>query len=277
VSDSAVHAFAYLDYRAFLRDLFAEKKANGRGFSHRAFSRRAGLRSTNYLNLVVQGKRNLTPGAAQSFARGFGLAKQEADYFCALVRFNQAKAADERARAFDELGRFRQFRSVHELAAAETEYYSTWYVPAIRELAARADFRDDPKWIAERLIPRISAVQARRALALLEKLGLLVRRRGKLERADDLVTTGDKPLGHHVVAYHRSMLTRASEAIDRIPREEREISSVTLCVSSGMLARLKGRIVEFRRELLQMAELEGPAERVVQINFQLFPMSKKET
>src|SRR5688572_25383692 len=108
VSDPAVHAFAYLDYRAFLRDLYAAKKASGTGFSHRAFSRRAGLRSTNYLNLVVQGKRNLTPSGAQSFARGFGLAKQEADYFCALVRFNQAKGADERARAFDDLGRFRQ-------------------------------------------------------------------------------------------------------------------------------------------------------------------------
>jgi uncharacterized protein (TIGR02147 family) len=72
------------------------------------------------------------------------------------------------------------------------------------------------------------------------------------------------------------MLARASEAIDRIPREEREISSVTLCVSHDTLLRLKARIREFRRELLQLAELEGEPERVVQINFQLFPLSKKE-
>ena len=39
---------------------------------------------------------------------------------------------------------------------------------------------------------------------------------------------------------------------------------------------LKERIREFRRELLQLAELEGKPERVVQINFQLFPLSRQE-
>lgn len=162
-----VHAFSYLEYRAFLRDLFAAKKAAAPSFSHRAFSRRAGLRSTNYLHLVVAGKRNLTPVAARSFAKGFGLAKDESNYFCALVRYNQAKVADERAEAFAALGRFRKFREVHELATAQSAYQSTWYLPAIRELAARRDFREDPKWIAERLVPRISAQEARRAVALL--------------------------------------------------------------------------------------------------------------
>jgi uncharacterized protein (TIGR02147 family) len=125
-------------------------------------------------------------------------------------------------------------------------------------------------------VPRISPAEARRAVALLLELGLLVRRGQRLERAADLVSTGEAPLGHHLVAYHRAMLARASESMDLVPRDEREISSVTLCVSRNMLARLKQRIVDFRHDLLQMAELEGPAERVVQINFQLFPMSKKE-
>jgi uncharacterized protein (TIGR02147 family) len=277
VNGERVHAFRYLDYRAFLRDLYAEKKAASSGFSHRAFSRRAGLRSTNYLYLVLGGKRNLTPAAARNFARGFGLAKEDTSYFCALVTYNQAKTADERAEAFERLGRFRKFREVHVLAAAQSAYHSTWYLPAIRELAARDDFCDDPKWIADAIVPRISVAEARRAVALLAELGLLVRRGERLERAEDLVSTADGPLGHHLVAYHRAMLERASEAIDCIPREEREISSLTLCVSQNMLERLKQRIVEFRHELLQMAELEGPAARVVQINFQLFPLSRKET
>lgn len=76
--------------------------------------------------------------------------------------------------------------------------------------------------------------------------------------------------------YHRAMLARASEAIDRVPRDEREISSITVCVSHEVMLRLKERIRDFRRELLQLAELEGKPERVVQINFQLFPLSKKE-
>jgi uncharacterized protein (TIGR02147 family) len=61
-----------------------------------------------------------------------------------------------------------------------------------------------------------------------------------------------------------------------VPREEREISSLTLCVSHDVLLRLKERIREFRKELLAIAELEGKPERVVQLNFQLFPLSRRE-
>jgi uncharacterized protein (TIGR02147 family) len=273
----SVHAFAYLDYRAFLRDLFEEKKALKAGFSHRAFSRRAGLKSTNYLHLVISGQRNLTGAAARQFAKGFGLQKDEADYFCELVSFNQASTAEERGRAYERLGRFSKFRSAHQLAAAQGEYHALWYLPAIRELAAREDFSDDPKWIGKALIPPISTAEAKKGAARLEELGLLVRdARGRLRQATEVVTTGSGPLGHQVVAYHRAMMERASESIDRVPREEREISSLTLCVSHDVLLRLKERIREFRKELLAIAELEGKPERVVQLNFQLFPLSRRE-
>jgi uncharacterized protein (TIGR02147 family) len=275
-SEDSVHAFAYLDYRAFLRDLYGHKKAANPGFSHRAFSRRAGLKSTNYLHLVIGGKRRLTPDGAQRFARGFGLPKDESDYFCELVAFNQAKTTEERSRAYERLARFRKFRTAQKLELAQHDYHAHWYLPAIRELAAREDFRDDPAWIARTLVPSIAPAEAKKALARLLELGLLVRlRNGKLTRKTELVTTGSGPLGHHVVAYHRAMMERASESIDAIPRDEREISSVTLCVSQDVLLRLKERIREFRRELLHLAELEGEPERVVQINFQLFPLSKK--
>jgi uncharacterized protein (TIGR02147 family) len=84
------------------------------------------------------------------------------------------------------------------------------------------------------------------------------------------------PLAHHVVEYHRAMLERASHAIDEVPRDEREISTLTLCVSHDVMLKLKERIRELRRELLHVAEQEGQPERVVQINFQLFPMSRKK-
>jgi uncharacterized protein (TIGR02147 family) len=278
-SPERVNIFEYLDYREFLRDFYAERKANEYGFSYRAFSKRAGLRSTNYLKLVMDGERNLTPEMAQQFARGCGLTDRAADYFCELVAFNQAQSAVERTRCHQRLGRFKQYRTLHKLDAAQAAYHSTWYLPAIRELAARADFDPDPKWIARTLLPKISASEARVALDTLIQLGLLVTDEdGSVRQAQSLVTTGPGPLGHHIVNYHRTMLERAAAAIEEVPREEREISTLTLCVSQDVLLDLKERIREFRRELLQLAELTGTPERVVQLNFQLFPLSeKKET
>lgn len=63
---SPVEVYGYLDYRAFLADLYTAKKA--RGFSYRSFSRRAGLSSPNYLKLVIDGQRNLSAKMAERFA-----------------------------------------------------------------------------------------------------------------------------------------------------------------------------------------------------------------
>jgi uncharacterized protein (TIGR02147 family) len=272
---NSVNVFQYLDYRVLVRELFEHKKRHEYGFSHRAFARRAGLTSSNFLVLVMKGERNVSAEAAERFASAFGLAKRESEYFVELVAFNQAKTTSERARCYERLSRYKQHREIHKLAAEQAAYHSAWYIPVVRELSAREDFRDNPRWIAQTLQPRITTAQAKRALAVLEKLELLKRDgKGVLRQAAPIVTTGVGPLARHVVAYHRMMLQSASRALDSVPRDEREISSLTLCVSHDVMLKLKERIREFRRELLHVAEQEGAPERVVQLNFQLFPLSQ---
>ena len=102
-----INVFEDLDYREFLRDFCQQKKATEYGSSHRAFSRRAGLRSTNSLKLVMEGERNLTAEMARQFATACRLSDREADYFCELVAFNPAKDARSRARCHERMQRFR--------------------------------------------------------------------------------------------------------------------------------------------------------------------------
>jgi uncharacterized protein (TIGR02147 family) len=269
-----VHIFNYLDYRAYLRDYYAEQKARGHQFSFRAFAQRAGIRSFNFLQLVMKGQRDLSAQMALHFAKGCGLKGPAADYFCELVAFGQAKTTEERNRAYERLGRFRQFRAAHELEPAQAAYHNNWYVPAIRELVMLPGFVEDPKWIAACLRPPISPAQAREALTILQELGLLERdAQGNLRQSKPLVTTGPGPLGHHVVNYHRVMIEQAARALDDVPRDERDISSLTLCVSASAFEHIKERIASLRQELLQLTELEGPADRVVQVGFQVFPLS----
>lgn len=270
--------FEYGDYRRFLADCYAFEKTARYGFSVRLFARRAGIRSSNYLKLVIDGKRNLSREMASQFAAGCGLHGAEADFFCELVDYCQARTAADRTRSYERLGRFRQFRAVRQLDAPQAEYHSTWYLPAIRELCRRPDFVEDPRWIARQLLPRISAAQAKRALATLQRLGLLERGEDdKLRQAAPLVTTGVGPLGHHIFNYHHMMLERAAHALDHVAHDERELSCITVCVSDHQLRDLKQRVRAFRRELLQQAELGNEPERVVQINFQLFPLSVART
>jgi uncharacterized protein (TIGR02147 family) len=267
------NVFDYLDYRAFLRDLFAERKRR-RGLSYRGFARRTGLRSPNYLQIVVEGKRNLSADLAMRIAEAFGLDPDEREFFCELVRFNQARSASERNAAYSHLTGHRRYRQVHPLDLKHAAYHSTWYIPAIRELAARADFQEDPSWIARALIPNITRAEASRALSVLIDLDLLVRdERGHLVQSQELVSTGAEVHRHHIANYHRMMMDMAARSIDTVPSADRDISSLTLCLGEGGLRTLKERIQRFRRELLDLSTLETDPRQVVQVNFQLFPLS----
>jgi uncharacterized protein (TIGR02147 family) len=269
-----LEVFAYLDYRAFLRDYYLEKK-DRRGLSYRAFSRRAGLRSPNYLKLVIDGERNLSDEMAARFAKAVGLEGDAAAYFGELVRFSQAKTTPERNDSYARLTGYRGYRRAQPLELAHAAYHSTWYLPAIRELCARRDFRDDAGWISRALWPSISKAEAASGLQTLLDLGLLVRDdSGRVVQGEPLLSTGPETRGLHIRNYHRTMMQCAADSMDTIAAKDRDISSLTLCLSRGGLARLKQRIQRFRRELLEIATLEEDPEQVVQVNFQLFPLSR---
>jgi uncharacterized protein (TIGR02147 family) len=124
------------------------------------------------------------------------------------------------------------------------------------------------------MIPPITTEQAEQALALLVQLGMLVRDADdRLVQSERVVSTGPETSGVHIVNYHRTMMQRAIESIDLIPRGERDISALTLCVGQPELARIKQRIQEFRRELVGIEGAGGRGDIVLQINFQMYPLT----
>src|ERR1700744_4726572 len=131
-----VDVFAYLDFRAFLRDYYAARKAAGRGFSYRSFSRKAGLKSPNYLKLVVDGERNLSSDMAQRFGRACNLSGDALRYFTDLVAFGQANTLAERNAIYARLNGYHRYRNAHRLDVAHAAYSSAWDMPAIRALGA---------------------------------------------------------------------------------------------------------------------------------------------
>jgi uncharacterized protein (TIGR02147 family) len=273
---AVLDVFGFLDYRAYLRAFYEEAKRT-RSFSYRVFARRAKLRSPNYLKLVIDGERNLSSAMAERFAEACGLVDEAREYFQELVAFAHAHTSSEQNERYTRLRSHRRYRSVQRLDVAQDAYHSRWYLPAIRELVLRDDFREDPEWIAERLLPSIKASEAELALQTLGELGMLVRdAAGRLRQGTRLVSTGAETRSLHLANFHRTMMAHAAESLDRIPSQERDISSVTLCVGPAGLASIKLKIQRFRAELLALSDLEASPEQVVQVNFQLFPLSRLE-
>lgn len=269
-----VVVFDYLDVRTYLRDVYVARKAHTRGWSFRAFSRRAGLAAPNHLKRIIDGERDLTAEMAVRYAAALGLDGAAASYFCDLAAFSRAANSAEKNAAYQRLATSRGYRRAQKLELAHAAYHANWWVPAIRELALRPDFRADPEWIAATLLPPIPRPDAQEALDTLIALGMIaIDPDGRARQGNTVVTTGPETRGLHIGNYHRAMLHRAAAAIDLVPAAERDISSLTFCVGPGRLAEIKERVRAFRKEIIALAAAETEGDQVIQLNLQLFPLS----
>jgi uncharacterized protein (TIGR02147 family) len=249
---------AYTDYRAYLRAMAAFLRVVRPGFSFRSFAKRAGFASPNYLKLVTDGMRNLAPDSVDKFARGLGLSRREHEVFRILVAMANARTDDERNSLFARL----RERVVHDETARlrddQFAVYDMWWALVVREMANLPEFEHDARWVARRLRPRVRSTQAQRALELLERLGMLTRGAdGRTRATDRTVSTGPElqPVQSLAVRnYHRAHLDLAARSLDEVPREARNITSVTLVLSEAGYAEAVEEIAKLRRRLLEISD-----------------------
>lgn len=267
--------FEYLDYRSYLKEMFAFFKAQSRGFSFRRFSKDAGFASPNFLKLVYDGKRNLTIESILKISKAFKLSKGEAQFLEDLALFNQASNQEKKNLYYERMLRSRNYREIRSLDQDQFEYYSRWYHIPIRELVEVSDFKEDYEWIANRLNPKISPKQAEESIELLLKLKLLKREKsGKLSQSDANLTTGPEVRSLAVMNYHKEMLKQAAEALDNVDAPARDVSAITVTLSIEQLEELKKRVYQFRKSLLSwISSGEASRDQVYQMNIQIFPMT----
>jgi uncharacterized protein (TIGR02147 family) len=266
--------FEYTNYRELMKVLIENRKAAGKSFSYRWYSQKAGYNSPNFLQLILDGKRNLTNDGVERFCNVFQLDKREKTYLRILVQFNQAKTNEEKDALAKDLINFLGRSDQYLLKMEQYNYYAKWYFIPIRELIASSGSALDIDEIGSRLRPTIVRSQVEEAIKSLLHLGMIHQEDDKFYVTDNLVTTGDEISATAVTQYHLNMLRLAGESISRFPREEREISSVTLSLTREKALEAKKLTQEFRKKLWTL-ETEETDREVYQINFQLFPMTAK--
>jgi uncharacterized protein (TIGR02147 family) len=209
-----------------------------------------------------------------------GLKKMETDYFEALVNFTQAKTDREWEFYFNHLQAFGKHHPATILRQEQFTYFSKWYYPAIRELVTIIDFKNDFKKLSRSLDPPISAVQAKKTVQLLLKMGLIKRsQEGKYNQTDKTLTTGDRVQSLAVQAFQKDILRLATESMARHKRKDCGVSTLTASISEAGFRRINEELAMFRKHLAEIIEKDEPADRIYQINFQIFPLStlpKKE-
>jgi uncharacterized protein (TIGR02147 family) len=267
--------FEFLNYREYLGAYYIAAKQNMPAFSYRYFSRKAGYASPNFLKLVIEGKRNISADSIERFAKALQLSRREKSFFTNLVAFGQAETAKDKNLAFEKVAGSRRFKKARRIDQAYFTYLSHWYIPVIREMVTRGDFNEDPRWIADQLLPPISAKQASESLDLLMELGFLIRdESGALALAEVTLTTGHEVRSLGVGNYHRQMLIRAAESIELVEAPLRDLSAMTICIRPERITEFKERIHQLCEVLMEAGERDEEPECVYQLNIQFFPVNK---
>ena len=273
--------FLYSNYREFLRDYYLAQKKSVPKLTFRLFAQQAGFSSASFQKLVMDGKKNLTMESILKISRAVRLNKKAGEYFKALVFFNQVKTLEEKKYFLKIIDSFRKKNKPEKLLPREYDYLKEWYHCVIREMVDFPDFKEDPEYINKKLLYAVKPDAIRKSLDFLLETGFLVRDgNGKLTKKDKTLATGEivdqEILGTIARNHHCSMIDLARKAASNLPKEERSVSNTTLGISAAAYESVLKRIEQLRLEILEIAAADPAADRVFQLNVNLFPLTKRK-
>jgi uncharacterized protein (TIGR02147 family) len=272
-----INIFDYIDYRRYLSDYYEDKKRTSSAFSHRWFARKAGFSSPVFLKQVIEGERNLTENMLQKFIKGLALNQKESRYFQNLVGFNQAKTAVKKQEHYSILRSMMHMVDERMLTPHLYDYFNYWYTPVVRELLCLYDFSNDYCRLAESMHPAIKEQEAASAVSLLKRLKLIERApNGGWRQCDEALATHNELISSAIRSFNRQMIEHAISALNALPVHQRYASGITLTCSEQLYQALIAEIEAFReRAVALVSRNDKPHTRVMQLNVQLFPVSKE--
>lgn len=149
---------------------------------------------------------------------------------------------------------------------------SEWYHYAILELTVVEGFDNNPQWIARSL--GITIHQAKTAIERLLRLSLLQEKNNILTKSDRFVTNFSPGISTPALKeLQRGLIQKALTAIDEIPQEEKDITSITFAMDKAKLPEARKKITQFRRQMCVLLE-SGKRKQVFNLGIQLYPISK---
>jgi uncharacterized protein (TIGR02147 family) len=267
--------FEYLDYRRFLQDYYARRKAENPAFSYENFARKAGLKSKGMLHDILTGKRALSKESVFKVGEAMGLDEKALAYFEDLVSYGQAKTLKEKSIFFRRLKEKSPRTRIQKIRDDGYEFYSQWYFNTLRELLPLIRFKGDFEALGSMLNPAITAVQTRKAVELLVRLGLLEKTRTGYRQNDHLLTSGDDVQAMALRDFHLQNMALAADSIDKMARTERDHSCLIVPFSKEGFEALKSDIQAFRKKVLKMSEEDAHPNRIFHVNFLVFPTTRE--
>lgn len=271
--------FDHSDVGRYLKAIYDEIRRVQKSFSIDAFSEFFGFGSNNTMAQIHSGHRKLSLKAAERIAEALKMSRIEKTYFLSMVKATHADSVEERDRALALILELRARNSESSNTDKALEFFNSWVHAVVFEVLSMTEPQSAEE-ICEKIMPELKENAAEKSLLFLESIGLVESRisdeqGGKkfIKLKKDFSLGGAVP-GLAIVRYHQEMLNLAKDSLTTSPPSERDVSSVTIAVNPEQIDLIKDEINRFRKYLLLLSSQAANDSRVMQVNVQLFPLSK---
>ena len=267
--------FEYLDYRAYMKDAYEERKSEYSFYSYRMMAESFGLFPSNVFR-ILHGDAHL-PARCQSRAlEVLGLTGRAADYFLLLINYARERSSQAKSEILEKALALRDV-SRKSLEERELEYFDHWWVAVVRALLEITKGRAVPGEIGELLTPSVREEDVRASLELLEELKLIKKASsGRLLPSQAHLTAGGEAKSKAVHRFQRQILSLAADSLERFPAEVRDVSTLTLSMDERTFSEIRELIRECRRQIQKLVEESKTPDRVMQLAMAFFPAAGVE-
>jgi uncharacterized protein (TIGR02147 family) len=248
-------------------------------FSKSYICKKLGLpHSRSYFQDILNGK-FLSPLKIPLIIEVFNLNKEEAQFFRALINYNQAiYDSEEREFLFEQLISLNRTPKVI-ISTKEYAYYKEWYHSVVRAVLNIIDFKKNGDYLkfARQIFPPITEAQIRSSIDLLLQLELIKENdQGFLKPTGKVITTNSYSQDEIIKLYQLKSLSIAREAILKNRTQSQRVITKMISISEDGYSRILNNVEKFNSEIDTIVHAdENSAESVYQLDIVLFPHLKK--
>lgn len=244
-----------------IQDELLKRRLINSSYSLRALARDLEI-NHSLLSRIISSKIQMTPKIFDRISGPLKLSTEEMSFYKNEITERKLLQSEEKVAP----------SSFRQLTSEEFKAIQDWYNFAILELVNLDDFVATEAWISKKL--NISENEAKMALERLLAMNLLSKSsKGVYAKVSGQLTVmtpsyTSAPMKNR----QKIILLKAIEALETLPIEKRDNSSLTLCIDSALLPEIKEKIKKMRRSLANyIVQKSKNKDHVYELSIAFFP------
>ena len=202
---------------------------------------------------------------------------QDRQFLLELSRVDHKKPSERVSKYVNKLIDLRAGSLDNEEDKKLLEFFGNYLHSVVLKVLQTPNAESDADWIANQMDPKVPASRVSNSLKLLQKLGIIIYdpTQKKFTVQEPNIETPQQVMDLAFISYHTQLIKLAMESVTRFHSRDRHITSVTGSVSKETKQKISMELERFRSKMVEIIDDGKGGTEVVQVNLQLFPLTKQ--